>query len=211
MNNEYDKIRQYLKNTHPDVLESYEAWDEEQEALKIKAEITLLKAQKRKMVGFYKENYWHHQVKSEVYPSFDQTVHNNMNYVKQLMIEYIESLPVVKSYRGVNSCRFTQENSPDLIAHKPGVYYTDGEFTINSITLLHIELYEIKLPQRFVNRAERANYDPVQAIKESLWENKEEIARLIFTARMSNERMLNNQKILTQAYNLYEKERSEQE
>ena len=72
-------------------------------------------------------------------------------------------------------------------------------------------MYEIKLPQRFVDRAERANYDPVQAIKESLWENKEEIARLIFTARMSNERMLNNQKILTQAYNLYEKERSEQE
>ena len=211
MNNEYDKIREYLKNTHPDVLESYEEWDKEQEALKIKTEITILKAKSRKMIGFYKENYWPHQVKSAVYPSFSQTVHNNMNYVKQLMIEYIESLPVVTSYRGVNSCRFTQEKSPDLIAHKPGVYYTDGEFTINSIALLHIELYEIKLPQRFVDRAERANYDPVQAIKESLWEDKDKIARILFTVRLNNERMLNNQKIISQAFALYEKERSEQE
>ena len=211
MNNEYDKIREYLKNTHPDVLESYEEWDEEQKALKVKAEITLLKAKSRKMIGFYKENYWNHQVKSAVYPPFSQTVHNNMNYVKQSMIEYIESLPVIKSYRGVNSCRFTQEKSPDLIAHKPGVYYTDGEFTINSITLLHIELYEIKLPQRFVDRAERANYDPVQTIKESLWENKDEIARILFTARVNDKRMLNNQKILLEAYDLYDKERREQE
>ena len=210
MNNEYDKIRQYLKNTHPDVLESYEEWDKEQEALKIKAEITLLKAKRRYMIGFYKENYWDDAIEYEVYPSFNQTIHHNMNYVKQSMIEYIESLPVVKSFRGINSCQFTRKNSPDLIGHKPGVYYTDGEFTINSITLLHIELYEIKLPQKFVDRAERANYDPAQVIKESLWENKDNIARLLFTARVNKERMFNNQKILAEAYALYDKERSEQ-
>ena len=72
-------------------------------------------------------------------------------------------------------------------------------------------MYEIKLPQRFVDRAERANYDPVQAIKESLWEDKDKIARILFTVRLNNERMLNNQKIISQAFALYEKERSEQE
>lgn len=99
MNNEYYKIRQYLKNTQPDVLESYDAWDEEQKALKIKEEITLLKAKRRNMIGFYKENFCDSQIEHEVYPSFNQTIHHNMNYVKQLMIEYIESLPVIKSFR----------------------------------------------------------------------------------------------------------------
>tara|TARA_R100001086_G_scaffold68607_1_gene32459 strand:- start:6020 stop:6655 length:636 start_codon:yes stop_codon:yes gene_type:complete len=211
MNNEYNKIRQYLKNTQPDVLESYDAWDEEQKALKIKEEITLLKAKRRNMIGFYKENYWDDEIEYEVYPSFNQTIHHNMNYVKQLMIEYIESLPVVKSFRGVNRCQFTRTNSPDLIGHKPGVYYTDGEFTINSITLLHIELYEIKLPQRFVDRAERANYDPVQAIKESIWENQDEILRKMFAGRVRHELMMNNQKIFIEAMSLYEKERREEE
>ena len=56
MNNEYDKIREYLKNTHPDVLESYEEWDEEQKVIKKKEEILALKAKSRRMIGFYKEN-----------------------------------------------------------------------------------------------------------------------------------------------------------
>lgn len=211
MNNEYDKIREYLKNTHPDVLESYEEWDEEQKAIKRKEEITLLKAKQRYMIGFYKENYADDEVRSEVYPSFERTNHHGLNYVKQSMIEYIESLPVIKSYRGVNYCSFTAEKYPNLNHRKAGVYYTDGEFTINSITLLHIELYEITLPQKFVNRAERANYDPVQVIKESIWENQDEILRKLFGARVSYENMMNNNKILGQAMSLYKKERSEQE
>ena len=209
--NEYDKIREYLKNTHPDVLEGFGEWNEEQEAIKRKEEITLLKANQKYMIGFYKENYTYDEIKYAAYPSFERTNHHGLNYVKQSMIEYIESLPVITSYRGVNSCSYTARKYPEVHNRKEGVYYTDGEFTISSITLLHIEMYEITLPQKFVDRAERANYDPVQVIKECIWENQDEIVIKLFNGRVNRENMMKNNMILTQAMSLYKKERSEQE
>jgi len=211
MSNEYDKIREYLKNTHPDVLESYQEWDEEQQALKLKEEITLLKAKSRRMIGFYKENYPNHEVKSKVFPSVERTNRFGANYDKLDMIQFIESLPICKAYRGLNKCNYIRENYPDEKYSEKGVYYTDGEYIINSIVLLHIKLFDISLPQKFVDKAIRAGYDPTHAIKESIWERGETVAVEMLQTRVSGKRWKEHCRIVSEALALYIKERSEQE
>jgi len=211
MNNEYDKIREYLKNAHPDVLESYKEWDEEQKALKLKEEITLLKEKSRRMIGFYKENYPHHEVKSRAFPSVERTNRFGANYDKLDMIQYIESLPICQSYRGLNTCNYIRENYPDEEYTARGVYYTDGEYTISSIVLLHIKLFEITLPQKFVDKAIRAGYDPTHAIKESIWERGEMVAVEMLQTRVGGKQWDEISRIISEALALYIKERSEQE
>ena len=211
MNNEYDKIREYLKNTHPDVLESYQEWDKEQKSIKVKTEITILKAKSRKMIGFYKENYPHHEVKSRVFPSVERTNRFGANYDKLDMIQYIESLPICQTYRGLNRCNYIRENYPDEEYTARGVYYTDGEYTISSIALLHIKLFEITLPQKFVDKAIRAGYEPAHALKDSLWERGEAFLVDLMQFRLNNKDWESQCKIVSEAMSLYHRERSEQE
>jgi len=211
MSNEYDKIREYLKNTHPDVLKSYQEWDEEQQALKLKTDITILKAKSRKMIGFYKENYPHHEVKSKVFPSVMRTNRFGANYDKLDMIQYIESLPICETYRGLNSCNYIREKYPDEEHTARGVYYTDGEYIISSIALLHIKLFEITLPQKFVDKATRAGYEPVHALKDSIWERGESFLVDLMQFRLNNKDWENQCRIVSEAISLYHRERSEQE
>ena len=209
--NEYDKIREYLKNTHPDVLEGFGEWNEEQKAIKLKTEIAILKEKSRKMIGFYKENYPHHEVKSRVFPSVERTNRFGANYDKLDMIQYIESLPICQSYRGMNRCNYIAENYPDEQHTERGVYYTDGEYTISSIALLHINLFEITLPQKFVDKAIRAGYEPAHALKDSLWERGEAFLVDLMKFRLNNKDWKNQCEVVSEAMSLYHKERSEQE
>lgn len=216
MNNEYDKIREYLKNTHPDVLESYEEWDEEQKVIKKKEEILALKAKSRRMIGFYKENA-ENDIEREAFPSVEQTNRFGLNYQKLDMIQYIESLPISREVRGRYTCNYIKKNHPDKICHEKGVYYTDGEYIIHSIVLLHIKLFDISLPQKFVDKAVRANYDPAHAVKESIWGQSrlgyrgELVAVEMLQTRVSSKRWAGHSRIISEALALYKKERSEQE
>ena len=127
------------------------------------------------------------------------------------MIQYIESLPICKEIRGRYCCNYIKENHPDLICYEKGVYYTDGEYIIHSIVLLHIKLFDISLPQKFVDKAVRANYDPSHAIKESIWERGELVAVEMLQTRVSGKRWAEHCRIISEALALYKKERSEQE
>ena len=211
MNNEYDKIREYLKNTHPDVLESYEEWNEEQKDIKLRTEITLLKAKSRRMIGFYKENYPNHEIKSRVFPSVERTNRFGANYDKLDMIQYIESLPICETYRGLNRCNYIRKNYPDEEYTARGVYYTDGEYIISSIALLHIKLFEITLPQKFVDKAKRAGYEPAHALKDSIWDRGVSFLVDLMQFRLNNKDWKNQCEIVTEAMSLYHRERSEQE
>ena len=210
MNNEYDKIREYLKNTHPDVFESYEEWDREQKAIENKQKILALKEKSRRMIGFYKENA-QNDVEREAFPSVKQTNRFGLNYEKLDMIRYIESLPICRAIRGRYSCNYIRENHPDELCYEKGVYYTDGEYTIHSIVLLHIKLFDISLPQKFVDRAIRAKYDPVHALKESIWERGEMVAVEMLQTKVGGKQWEEHCRIVSEALALYIKERSEQE
>ena len=209
--NEYDKIREYLKNTHPDVLEGFGEWDKERKAIKLKTEIAILKEKSRKMIGFYKENYPYHEVKSRVFPSVERTNRFGANYDKLDMIQYIESLPICQKYRGLNTCNYIRENYPDEEYTERGVYYTDGEYTISSIAFLHIKLFEIALPQNFVDKATRAGYEPAHALKDSIWKRGELFLVDLMQYRLNNKDWKNQCKVVHEAISLYHRERSEQE
>ena len=91
------------------------------------------------------------------------------------------------------------------------MYYTDGEYTISSIALLHIKLFEIALPQNFVDKATRAGYEPAHALKDSIWKRGELFLVDLMQYRLNNKDWKNQCKVVHEAISLYHRERSEQE
>ena len=153
-------------NGYEEIYQEYDKWETEEYLREIQEKIDSLTKETKNMIGFYAENYEGNEIKSKAYPSFDslESKFNKANYDKDLMIQYIESLPIHVAYRGRNTCNYILNNNPEEEAYNRGVYYTDGEFSINSITINHIQLYDIELPKRFVDRAIKGNYNPVLAM-----------------------------------------------